>query len=47
MGLRDPDHGWNVPQPLQEDSSARYVANIEIWDIEHEPGLEELLLVNG
>ncbi|CCT74741.1 uncharacterized protein FFUJ_10807 [Fusarium fujikuroi IMI 58289] len=52
MYLRDPEQGWTVPQSLQETFGARYTRkpgdlSPEIWDIDHEPGLEELSFVNG
>nr|RBQ90374.1 hypothetical protein FVER53263_08627 [Fusarium verticillioides] len=52
MYLRDPEQGWTVPQSLRETFGARYTRkpgdlSPEVWDIDHEPGLEELSFVNG
>ncbi|KAF9769781.1 hypothetical protein IL306_012743 [Fusarium sp. DS 682] len=52
MYLRDPEQGWTVPQSLQETFGARYTRkpddqSPEVWDIDHQPGLEVLSFVNG
>lgn len=52
MYLRDPAQGWTVPDSVQETFSLRYTrkpndSSLEIWDINHVPGLEKLSFVNG
>lgn len=53
MHFRDPDQGWGLPESVENEwkivyrSSELGGSRQEIWDIFHQPGLEEMSQVNG
>ncbi len=53
MYLRDPDKGWEIPSSIEREWGTSYNPNRpdgtrhETWHIFHEPGLEELTMLNG